>query len=166
MVNDWLDEDGYPYDSLELALSSKYQREEESDGSESMIYYDKDSNRIVKACKMEHYQNVQELLDSIALFNATFSETAYEVLGFGYDESGEFRVVLSQPMVEIDEDNIVSEEEIAEYMTNLGFRRDKSAWLSPDGRFKVYDANLTNVIKTKSGELAVIDADLYFTESK
>ena len=164
LVNDWTDENGDPYDSLEFALESRYDRNEDADGSESMIYYDYEQGRIVKSCKMEHYQNVQELLDSIALFNSCFPKTAYEILGFGYDEEGEFRVVMSQPIVDFDDENIVSEEEITEYMKSLGFVKDKAGWTSSDGRFKVYDVNLSNVIKTDGG-LSVIDADAYFTES-
>lgn len=154
--NDYTDDKGKPFGTLEKTLESDYILTDKGQ-TESVIYIDQDGN-LVKSISLSHSDdNPQMLLDRIVLHNTYSPATELEVIGFGRDNLGHFRVIAKQKFVE---GTMPSFEEIDQYATNLGLQKIGGFWYSPDKHFRVTDLTEYNVIKEAgSGELAIIDAD-------
>ena len=149
--------------SLESVIEADGGKLSDESGSESMVYFMKNSYKdgVTKVIDASHYiDNPQSLLDKIILHNSLFPETAYEVLGFGRDRGGTFRVIAKQRFVEGKEASI---EDINTLVEQLKLEKKGGWYYTADGK-RISDLNSKNVIKTSNGGIAVIDCDVEFTK--
>jgi hypothetical protein len=155
-MNDYTDSHGHDYESLEELLRTEYKRSLYG-GSEAEVYWDNDGKTVVKSISLSHADdNPQMLLDRILLDNAYFPAIALEVIGFGRDGLGHFKVMAKQHFVK---GTYATKDEIRAYANSIGLKVGGGWWYSPDGRFRVTDLSSLNIMKTDIGELAVFDCD-------
>lgn len=139
-------------------------------GSESFVWR-KDDDTVIKSRTIDPkaggYATIQEALDSIAIHNRIFPETAMKVVGFGMDE-GELNILFEQPYFEMD--RYAEPEEIQQFVSeNFGAVKDESVEGGQSYKTAAYllqDLKPKNVIvKNIDGkdQLFVIDGDFYYT---
>lgn len=140
-------------------LDSEYTRTD-AGGSESIIWVDKRNKRIIKAIDASHYAgNISALIDKLILHNS-ISSADYELIGF-IGENEDFRVVVAQNFVK---GTVPSQDEIDQYAAKeLGLSDNKGWRYTNDGRIRITDLNVNNVIKDTEGNLHIIDCDIEFT---
>jgi len=120
----------------------------ELQGAESLIFYDKDDDRMIKLADPYVYtKSISSFLnDRIFLQNLLFPETSYKLEGFTvYD--GCLRFILSQPYVDgayLNKDDL---EKVKHYMESLDFKYDKEDGSYKGKYFNMRDVNLRNVLK-------------------
>lgn len=135
-------------------------------GSESKVWYNNDKKVAVKNISTNHYDNIQRLLERIAIHNAAFPNTAMEVTGIGSSDNG-ISVVIEQPWVN-SINGIPTLREIENYMTSQGFVHIEgtgiNAVYAKDG-YLITDVRPENVIKQPNGELVVINCFAIFNEN-
>jgi len=151
--------------TLGAYLRSAY-RESRLFGSESQLYNDESRPALVmKETDLSHYNgNPRMMLDKYAVFNALFPATAYELVGFGRDGFGHFRMVTRQPYVA--NSSPAGKEEIDAYMRARGFTRDGGWWYASDRTIRLTDLGPNNVIKSEDGVIQVIDADIELADKR
>ena len=163
--NCWIDEDTSDY------LSDKYGKLI-GKGAESFVYR-KDNNTVIKTRTIDpsvdgSYSTIQEALDSIAIHNKLFPETAMKVVSFGYD-GGELNILVEQPYIE---GRFATTEEVEKFIKDKYRDAEKDENISGGNSYKtaaylLQDLKPQNVIiKEANGQkqLFVIDGDFYFTE--
>lgn len=139
-------------------------------GSESFVYL-KDSKTVIKSRTIDPhaggYATIKEALESIAIHNRIFPETAMKVVGFGMDD-GELNIIIEQP--HISDGRYATSEEIQQFVSeHFGAERDESVEGGQSYKTAAYllqDLKPKNVIvKNVDGEehLFVIDGDFYYT---
>lgn len=139
-------------------------------GSESFVWR-KDDDTVIKSRTIDPkaggYATIQEALESIAIHNRIFPETAMKVVGFGMDE-GELNILFEQPYIEMD--RYAEPEEIQQFVSeNFGAVKDESVEGGQSYKTAAYllqDLKPKNVIvKNIDGkdQLFVIDGDFYYT---
>ena len=80
------------------------------------------------------------------------------MLGFGRNSDGDFMVVVEQPFIE---GTHVSDEEIGTYLQQLGFAlHNPCNWTYATPDIYLNDVHDENVIKSKGGNIFVIDCDI------
>jgi hypothetical protein len=155
-MNDYMDNRCHKYKSLENLLQTEY-KPSMYGGSEADVYWGDDGNSVIKAISLSHADNnPQMLLDRIMLDNAYFPAIAMEIIGFGRDVLGHFKVIIKQHFVK---GTYPTKEEIRRYASLIGLTINGGWWYSPDRRFRVTDLSSLNIMKTDIGELAVFDCD-------
>ena len=150
-------------DSLESVIEADGGKLSDKSGSESMVYFMKNSYKdgVTKVIDASHYaDSPQSLLDKIILHNSLFPETAYEVIGFGRDRGGTFRVIVKQRFVKGEKPTVKDIQKLTE---RLGLKKKGGWYYTADGK-RISDLNSKNVIKTSNGGKAVIDCDVEFTK--
>lgn len=127
-------------------------------GSESKVWYDKAKGNAVKSISLNHYGNLQNLFNRIAIHNELFPSTAMTVTNIGTSDEG-VSVIVEQPWIDSSND-LPSLQEIESYMLSQGFTHTKGIGINAeyvkDG-YLISDIRPENVIKQPNGELAVID---------
>ena len=94
-----------------------------------------------------------------------FPETSYEVIGFGRDRQGIFRVITKQKFVEGEETSV---EDLDKLSKQLNLEKKGSWYYTKDGK-RISDLNPKNVLKvpaindTEEDIFFVIDCDIEFT---
>ena len=127
-------------------------------GGEAVVYRS-DDRTVVKSIGLDYYgDDVQLAIDRILIHNFLFPNTALTDIGFGRGSDGTFRIIAAQPFVK---GIPATREEIVGYAKVRGFQTDDNNIYRFNG-FIVNDLNELNVIKTKEGNFAVIDAELRF----
>lgn len=160
-LNDYEDPTGKKARTLEDLLHSQW--EFITANSEAEVYgYDRDT--VLKSIDLSHvYDNPGMLLDRLSLFNKLFPETAVDVVGFGRDSSGRFRVIFTQRFIHGEE---LLEEDLDEFHSRYNLQRtlnNNTSWFkSADGTALIYDLSPSNIIKDKNGNYFVIDADVVY----
>ena len=97
-------------------------------------------------------------LDRVALHNTYFPETRLKVLGFGRDQSGEFKIIVEQPFIG---GTHVSDEDIAKYMEQMGFElKNPRNWTYATPDVYLSDMHDENVIRSETGAICVVDCDI------
>ena len=155
-LNDYEDTEGNKATTLESLLDSQWPYF--AQGSEATVY-SYDETQVLKSINLSHSNdNVAKVLDKIALFNQQFPESALNIVGFGRDELGHFRIIALQDFVEGEE---LSDEDLQEFT-------DKYKATS-DGKLKTKDNDVIlsdlghyNILKDKNGVYHVIDADAVY----
>lgn len=155
--NTYTDKSGREYDSLENLLETEYIPSLFS-GSEANVYMVPDGNYLLKAISLLHEDdNVQMMLERISLYNTYFPATALDILGFGEDCLGKFRVIVKQRFLAGKEPSV---DEIVEYAQGLGLTHIDAWWHSPNEVFRITDLTPLNIIKIGDGQLYPIDIDM------
>jgi hypothetical protein len=85
--------------SLESVIEANGYHLSDRSGSESLVFFS-DSDDVMKAIDDSHYGNIKGVLDKLVLHNSSIPETAMEVVGFGRDRSGTFKVIVKQKFVQ------------------------------------------------------------------
>lgn len=130
--------------------------EQIAEGGEANVY--DHGATLVKTIGLDYFIQPILALDRISLHNTYFPETLLTVLGFGRNKDGEFKIIVEQPFIEGEH---VSDAEIAEFMSLIGFTlRNPKNWTYSTPNIYLSDIHDENVIRSKSGNLFVIDCDI------
>lgn len=137
-------------------------------GKDSDVYISKDdSSSVVKVSKGKERAKFAPDFDDIALFNYVFPNSRYDIVGYG-EIDGKFVRFLKQPIVDFSKnEKELPVEERVDYMSQLGFhpiKKDKTAF--SNGTIIASDIQKGNIVKDKSGNVRVIDADMKFHTKK
>lgn len=159
-LNDYKDSSGKKADTLEDLLNSQWHYL--NIGSEAEVYV-YDDTTVLKSINLSHTNdNPKKLLDRIALFNMLFPTTAMEVVGFGRDSLGHFRVIVTQPYVEGSE---LTEEDLKEFHKKYKLEQINGWFKTKYPGILITDLSPSNIIKDKNDKYHIIDADIIFDES-
>lgn len=158
-LNDYEDAEGNRARTLEELLNSQWDYFDQ--GSESEVYR-YDDTQFLKSISLSHTNdNIAKALDKIALFNHMFPETALNIVGFGRDSLGHFRIIALQNIIKGEE---LTNEELQEFNNKYKLKESKSTgWFeSQDGVALLTDLSPMNIKKDAEGNYFVIDADVAF----
>ena len=163
-------EQGQWIDNADEELERQY-GERIGHGSESYVYL-KDADTVIKSRTIDPnieggYRTYQEALESIAIHNRLFPETAMTITGFGRSD-GEFCVIVEQPFIE---GKFATTEEIQQFIADK-YEAEKDEEVAGGQSYKteaylLQDLKPKNVIVRKVNgkeQLFVIDGDFYLTE--
>ena len=146
-------------DSENQGTLSDYQRECQlgAEGGEAVVY--DHGSTLIKSIGLDYFIQPIFALDRISLHNTYFPETRLTVLGFGRDKRGEFKIIAEQPYIE---GQPVSDEEIADYMRQMGFElKNPRNWTYATPDIYLSDMHDENVIRSKKSDtLFVVDCDI------
>lgn len=129
-------------------------------GNENDTYVS--GNTIYKVNNLLNSGSILKLFERIQTYNSLFPESNYEFIGFtGFDGRNVFPV-FSQELVK----NAVfaSTSEIDDYMDTLGFRKTGEGRYENDV-YEVWDVLPKNVLKSASGNIYVVDAEIRLAKS-
>lgn len=130
-------------------------------GKDSDVYQSKDGKHVIKVSKgKDGLKKFRPDIDAVTLFNYIFPESRYEILGYG-EVDGKFVKFLKQPVVDFTGSKPLSAEERVAYMADMGFKpvnKEKTAF--SNGTIVVADLQGNNIVRDKSGNIRVIDADV------
>lgn len=154
--------------SLLLSLKAFYKNwvvGGKASGAEHDLYFDERYGKWYKKNNLSYHSSYLDYFNRLALHNMLFPEAPLELLGFVYDEDSLWRKL--QPAVSqrhvIMEGGIVSDEEMCDYMTTIGYHRIPGTdhdYYSPETGVRVEDLHDENVLRS-GGELFVIDPVIY-----
>lgn len=144
----WIDNvDQFLFDSLGAKIA---------EGGEAKVY--DHGTTLIKSIGLDYFIQPILALDRISLHNAYFPETVMTVIGFGRNKEGDFKIIIEQPFIKGER---VSDEEIACYMRNMGFKlRNPRNWTYATPDIYLSDMHDENVIKSAAGTFFVIDCDI------
>lgn len=169
-IKEWAKDQGYWYDEERLTEGFN----EREGGKESRVFRSEDGSTVRKLTSFTdaYPMGMQQLMESVGIFNTVFPESAYNIIGFGEDSNGELAVVVEQPFVEgktiqkIADENGYGDEwvrqTIARIMASRGFGHE-NRW-NPDyityynGNVGVSDMHGENIILDNDGVPHIIDA--------
>ena len=127
-----------------------------AEGGEAIVY--DHGATLIKSIGLDYFIQPILAFDRITLHNAYFPETTLTVIGFGRTINGDFKVIVEQPFIE---GSHVSDNEIAEYMTKMGFElRNANNWTYATPDIYLSDMHDENVIKSATGTIFVVDCDI------
>ena len=129
-------------------------------GNENDTYVS--GNTIYKVNNLLNSGSILKLFERIQTYNSLFPESNYEFIGFtGFDGRSVFPV-FSQELVK----NAVfaSTSKIDDYMDTLGFRKTGEGRYENDV-YEVWDVLPKNVLKSASGNIYVVDAEIRLAKS-
>ena len=154
-IGQWAKAVGCWVDSVDDSLNKSF-GEEIAEGGEAMIY--DHGSTLVKSIGLDYFILPILALDRISLHNAYFPETQLTVLGFGRNETGEFKIICEQPFIG---GSHVSDEEIAKYMQRMGFKlKNPRNWTYATPEIYLSDMHDENVIRSETGAICVVDCDI------
>lgn len=172
-IIDWAKENGYKFDEPDIKKDSFDGKAWNEDGWESIIYRSKDGKSVIKYTPLSTLYNNPTLryLDRTMCFNHLFPDTAIDVIGFGYDNDGQFSMVTKQPLIEgktLDKYFNGDDAKIREYTDNflkeLGYTQktlnEEGYEADSNGKFVLFDLNKGNIIIDKEGKPHVIDCEV------
>ena len=172
-IIDWAKENGYKFDESDIKKDSFDGKAWNEDGWESIIYRSKDGKSVIKYTRLCTLYNNPTLryLDRTMCFNHLFPDTAIDVIGFGYDNDGQFSMVTKQPLIEgktLDKYFNGDDAKIREYTDNflkeLGYTQktlnEEGYEADSNGKFILFDLNKGNIIIDKEGKPHVIDCEV------
>lgn len=172
-IIDWAKENGYKFDESDIKKDSFDGKAWNEDGWESIIYRSKDGKSVIKYTPLCTLYNNPTLrsLDRTMCFNHLFPDTAIDVIGFGYDNDGNFSMVTKQPLIEgktLDKYFNGDDAKIREYTDNflkeLGYTQktlnEEGYEADTNGKFVLFDLNKGNIIIDNEGKPHVIDCEV------
>ena len=130
-------------------------------GKDSVVYRSDDGKSVIKvSAGKDNLKKFRPDIDAVTLFNHIFPNSRYEILGYG-EVDGKFVKFLKQPIVDFADSTPLSAEERVRYMEGMGFKpMNEECTAFSNGKFVVADLQGNNIIKDKSGNIRVIDADV------
>lgn len=127
-------------------------------GRDSTVYKSKDGRHVIKFSKGKSDKRFSTDIDAGNLFSFVFPSTAYDIVGYG-EIDGNFVTILRQPVVDIERP--LTEQERVDYMRSLGFEpMNKENTTFTNGNLVVSDLQRGNIVFSKKGNIAVLDADV------
>lgn len=125
-------------------------------GGEAHVY--DNGQTLVKVIGLDYFVQPVLALDRISLHNTYFPQTRMRVLGFGENAAKEFVIVVEQPFIQ---GMRMNDEEIRLYASKLGYRLiNPNNWTFSTERIYLSDMHDENVIRSKNGNIFVIDCDI------
>ena len=155
IVESWAKASGLWHDNID-AIEGK---EQISEGGEAKVFYNSGDTNVTKILSIEYFITPQFALDRITLHNTLFPEAPLKIVGFGRNSDGEFKFIVEQPFIQ---GEYATREEIQQFIERAGFiksDKDKGNTYTTDDIY-ISDLHDENVLKTKKGNLIVIDADV------
>lgn len=147
-VGVWIDDVD---DSFVRALGERI-----AEGGEAVVY--DHGATLIKSIGLDYFVEPILALDRISLHNAYFRETTLEVLGFGRDAEGNFKIIVEQPFIK---GSRMSDKEISEYMNKMGFElKNPRNWTYATSDIYLSDMHDENLICSEGGNVFVIDCDI------
>lgn len=160
-IESWAKDQGYWFDEPRLTDGFT----EIKGGTESRVFLNGDSTKVRKLTSYTaaYGDYMQRLMENVEIFNATFPDAAYDVIGFGKDNNGNLAAVVEQPYIEGDTADKVFRnwdeqfDFVSNYMRQLGFTPvDNDGWYT-NGEVYVDDVKNANVVIDSNGNPHVID---------
>ena len=159
-LNDYQDPNGKKANSLEDLLCSQW--DYWNQGSEAEVYM-YDNRTVLKAINLSHVNdNLGKMLVRIALFNALFTSTSMDIVGFGRDSLGHFRVIVTQPHIQGLE---LTDDDLKEFYAKYKLKQTGGRFETESPDVFVTDLSPSNILRDKDGRFYIIDADIIFNES-
>lgn len=172
-IIDWAKENGCKFDESDIRKDSLDGKAWNEDGWESTVYRSKDGKSVIKYTPLSTLYNNPTLryLDRTMCFNHLFPDTAIDVIGFGYDNDGQFSMVTKQPLIEgktlekyFNGDNAKIKEFTENFLKELGYTQktlnEEGYEADSNGKFILFDLNKGNIIIDKEGKPHVIDCEV------
>lgn len=172
-IIDWAKENGCKFDESDIRKDSLDGKAWNEDGWESTVYRSKDGKSVIKYTPLSTLYNNPTLryLDRTMCFNHLFPDTAIDVIGFGYDNDGQFSMVTKQPLIEgktlekyFNGDNVKIKEFTENFLKELGYTQktlnEEGYEADSNGKFILFDLNKGNIIIDKEGKPHVIDCEV------
>lgn len=154
-IESWAKRVGIWIDDVDTVLSNSFGHEI-SEGGEAKVY--DNGVKLIKSIGLDYYILPTFALDRISLHNAYFPETFLEIIGFGKDIDGNFKIIVEQPFIK---GSSMTEREIQEFAENLGFKlMNARNWTYATPQIYLSDLHDENLIKSESGNVFVIDCDI------
>lgn len=155
LIERWARNSGMWIENLDQTLISNMGNEI-AEGGEAKVY--DSGSYLVKSIGLDYFILPIHALDRISLHNAYFPETKMEVIGFGRDSRGDFRILVSQPFIE---GIRMTDKEIEEYLHKMGFKlQNPRNWTYITPEIYLSDMHDENVIKDYNGTVYVLDCDI------
>jgi len=127
-----------------------------AEGGEATVY--ENGSLLIKSIGLDYFIQPLYALDRISLHNTYFPETKMQVLGFGEDSQGEFKIIVEQPFIQGRSPN---DKEIEHFVTSMGFTLiNQNNWTYATPEIYLSDVHDENVICSESGIMYVIDCDI------
>jgi len=158
LIESWAKAKGIWYADIDTELKAKY-GDRIGHGSESWVYL-KDNKTVIKSRSTTQFNSIQEAIESVILHNALNPNTAYTLVGIGISD-GEFTLMIEQPLIE---GRVATQEEIDEYLHNIGFEKGREKTSYQNSRYRYEDLKPANVLIDTEGNFNVIDSDVYLNE--
>jgi hypothetical protein len=131
-----------------------------SEGAEQKVYL-KNSDHVLKLNDSIYYSSWRDYFLNLLLHNFFFADTAYELLGFTYDNEILYAVV-QQAYVSITSNTDLNQ--LKEFLTSNGFQNNRNNdYFNPSLGIILEDLHDENVL-TRNGVLYFIDTVFYLTE--
>jgi hypothetical protein len=135
-------------------IKNKWKRIDNKNGAEAEIYEDEDSSFVRKVFHYINSDTPLEFLDNrIALHNALFPDTKYELIGFTKTIKG-FAFIIKQPFIKGRETN--KEDNLVEFMKHAGFITNGYNRYY-NNVIEIEDLHEANVLKGEDGNFYFID---------
>lgn len=126
-------------------------------GGENEVFHDGKTS-VIKLNNFEYAgDDLENFFIRIFAHNRFFNNVPYSLIGFAYNSQQEFCAVLTQPYIKAERE--ATEEEIAEYMSALGFEIDYYDEFHNDD-YEIFDAAPNNVLYGIDGNLYFIDTQI------
>lgn len=154
-IEEWAKAVGIWIDDAESFLATTL-GEEIAEGGEAKVY--DNGSTLIKSIGLDYYLLPVHALDRITLHNTYFPETALEVIGFGNDAEGNFKIIVVQQYIE---GYPMTLDEISGFIQSLGFRlMNPRNWTYATPEIYLSDMHDENLIRSKNGNIFVIDCDI------
>ena len=141
-----------------IAFLNERYGEQIGEGQESRVWADNENGTVVKAKATSMYETAEEFFEGMLLNNWLFEGDKQQIVGFGYDGDGMFRVIYSAPYVQLEDAAELSREEVEEFMTAHGFKSiNESGDEYTNGAFEVLDLHGQNIVKDSEGVVRCVD---------
>lgn len=137
-------------------------------GQENTLVLDEKEGVVYKSNNLLNSKNsITELFEGVQAHNSIFLETKYEFVGYTGIDKGTDKVPYVEPIFKQDfitEADQANKEEIANYMTSIGFEKiTDTSFKNKD--YTVFDLHPRNVLKDSNGTIYVVDAEFKKNET-
>lgn len=138
-------------------------------GQENTLVLDEKEGVVYKSNNLFNSKNsITELFEGVEAHNSIFPETKYEFVGYTGIDKGTDKVPYVEPIFKQDfitEADQANKEEIANYMTSIGFEKiTDTSFKNKD--YTVFDLHPRNVLKDSNGTIYVVDAEFKKNDSE
>ena len=130
--------------------------EQIAEGGEAKVF--DHGSILVKSIGLDYFIQPIFALDRITLHNTYFPETRLNVIGFGRNGNGDFKIIVEQAFIDGEP---VSDEDIANYLILMGFElKNPKNWTYATADIYLSDMHDENVIRSAAGNIFVVDCDI------
>lgn len=155
IIEKWSKKVGLWFENVDQAMSD-FLGENIAEGGEAKVY--DNGVTLIKTIGLDYYILPNIALDRVTLHNAYFPETALEVIGFGRDCDGAFKILVEQPYIK---GRRMEDEQIELFAIKMGFDlKNRRNWTYATPEIYLSDLHDENVLCSDSGTVYIIDCDI------